>query len=99
MKLFKQRVRLDIAKYSFGNKVCDQWIKLAAVFITKHKYIQRNVRKIHSRGIWEGFKYVNNRCPEKLQVGVARERSSSPTVQRNQVNRVNIVTVIQNSCF
>ena len=24
-KLFKRRVRLDVAKYSFGNRVCDQW--------------------------------------------------------------------------
>jgi len=29
MKLFKKRVRLDIAKYSCGtgNRVCDQWNK------------------------------------------------------------------------
>jgi len=27
MKLLKKRVRLDIAKYSFGNRVCDQWTK------------------------------------------------------------------------
>jgi len=24
-KLFKARVRLDIAKFSFGNRVCEQW--------------------------------------------------------------------------
>jgi len=24
-KLFKTRVRLDMVKYSFGNKVCEQW--------------------------------------------------------------------------
>jgi len=24
MKLFKKRIRLDVAKFSFGNRVCDQ---------------------------------------------------------------------------
>ena len=24
-KLFKRRVRLDVAKYKFGNRVCDEW--------------------------------------------------------------------------
>ena len=27
-KLFKKRVRLDIAKYSFGNRVCTPWNNL-----------------------------------------------------------------------
>jgi len=30
MKFFKKRVRLDIAKYSLRNRVCDQWNKLPA---------------------------------------------------------------------
>jgi len=24
-KLFKTRVRLDVAKFSFGNRICEQW--------------------------------------------------------------------------
>jgi len=24
-KLFKTRVRFDVAKFSFGNKICEQW--------------------------------------------------------------------------
>jgi len=34
MKLFKKRVRLDIAKYSFGDRVCDQWNKLPAAVVS-----------------------------------------------------------------
>jgi len=33
-KLFKNRVRLDIAKYSFGNWVCDQWNKFPAAIVS-----------------------------------------------------------------
>ena len=25
LKLFKRRVRLDVGKYKFGNRVCDEW--------------------------------------------------------------------------
>jgi len=27
-KLFKNRVNLDVGKFSFGNRVCDKWNKL-----------------------------------------------------------------------
>jgi len=27
-KLFKTRVRLDVAKFSFGNRICEQWNRL-----------------------------------------------------------------------
>jgi len=33
VKLFKESIRLDIAKYSFGNRVCDQWNKLPAAIV------------------------------------------------------------------
>jgi len=36
MEFFKKRVRLDIAKYSFGNRVCDQWNKLPAAVVSSH---------------------------------------------------------------
>ena len=29
LKLFKRRVRLDVGKYTFGNRVCDEWTGLA----------------------------------------------------------------------
>ena len=29
LKLFKRRVRLDVGKYKFGNRVCDEWNGLA----------------------------------------------------------------------
>ena len=29
LKLFKRRVRLDVGKYKFGNRVCDKWNGLA----------------------------------------------------------------------
>jgi len=34
MKLFKKRVRLDIAKYGFGNRVSDQWNKQPAAVVS-----------------------------------------------------------------
>jgi len=34
MKLFKERVRLDVAKYRFGNRVCDQWNKLPDAIVS-----------------------------------------------------------------
>ena len=33
-KLYKQRVNLDVAKFSFGNRVCDEWNKLPADIVT-----------------------------------------------------------------
>ena len=27
-KLFKKQIRLDVAKYSFANRVCDRWNRL-----------------------------------------------------------------------
>jgi len=34
MKLFRKRVRLDVAKYSFDNRMCDQWNKLPAAVVS-----------------------------------------------------------------
>jgi len=28
LKLFKKRVKLDVGKFSFGNRVCDEWNRL-----------------------------------------------------------------------
>jgi len=28
LKLFKKRVKPDVGKFSFGNRVCDEWNKL-----------------------------------------------------------------------
>jgi len=28
LKLFKKRVKLDVEKFSFGNRICDEWNKL-----------------------------------------------------------------------
>jgi len=39
MKLFKKRVRLYIAKYSFGNRMCDQWNKLPAGVVSSQGLI------------------------------------------------------------
>jgi len=48
MKLFRKRVRLGIAKYSFGNRVCDQGNKWPAALVSfqGRKYIQKQVRNI-----------------------------------------------------
>ena len=34
MKLFKKRVRLDAAKFSFGNRVCNDWNQLPDEVVT-----------------------------------------------------------------
>ena len=53
LKLFKRRVRLDEGKYKFGNKVCDEWSRLAedvvmagslVTFKAKLDHHLRNVR-------------------------------------------------------
>jgi len=33
-KLFKNRLRLHIAKFSFGNRVCDQWSHLPGEIVS-----------------------------------------------------------------
>ena len=32
-KLFKKRVRLDIAKYNFGNRICNAWNNLPRAIV------------------------------------------------------------------
>ena len=53
LKLFKRRVRLDVGKYKFGNRVCDEWNGLAedvvmagslVTFKAKLDHHLRNVR-------------------------------------------------------
>ena len=53
LKLFKRRVRLDVGKYKFGNRVCDEWSGLAeevvmagslVTFQAKLDHHLRNVR-------------------------------------------------------
>ena len=53
LKLFKRRVRLDVGKYKFGSRVCDEWNGLAedvvmagslVTFKTKLDHHLRNVR-------------------------------------------------------
>ena len=53
MKLFKRRVRLDVGKYKFGNRVCDEWNGFAedvvmagslVIFKAKLDHHLRNVR-------------------------------------------------------
>jgi len=49
-----KRVPLDIAKYSFGNRACDQWNKFPAAYycnIPRHKYIQKQVTKISEENV------------------------------------------------
>ena len=54
MKLFKRRVRLDVGKYKFGNRVRDEWNGLAegvviagslVTFKAKFDHHLRNVRR------------------------------------------------------
>jgi len=48
VKLFKERVCLDIAKYTFGIRVWPvEQIASCSCIIPRHKYIQKQVRKIH----------------------------------------------------
>jgi len=43
-KLFKTRVRLDVAKFSFGNRICEQW-----------NHLQGNVASSSSLNIFKGI--------------------------------------------
>ena len=44
-KLFKKRVRLDVARFSFGNRVCTEWNRLpeAVVTATRREYVQKQI--------------------------------------------------------
>jgi len=47
-KLYKQRVRLDIAKYAFANRMCTSWKNLPKEVVDRgckmHKYVQGRTR-------------------------------------------------------
>jgi len=33
LKLFRKRVKLDVGKFSFGNRICDEWNRLPACVV------------------------------------------------------------------
>jgi len=37
IELFKKMVHLDIVKYSFGNRVCDQWNNFPAAIVSSRE--------------------------------------------------------------
>jgi len=44
MKLFKKRVCLDIAKYTFGHRMCDQWNENQLLLYYPKAYTRSKVR-------------------------------------------------------
>ena len=52
LKLFKKRVRLDVGKYKFGNRVCNEWngsaddVVIAGSLVTFKAKLDRHLRNV-----------------------------------------------------
>jgi len=57
-KLFKKRFNLDAGKFSFGNKVCDEWNKLPRWVANVESFNECKGNSDHYLRDTRGFKYI-----------------------------------------